>query len=119
MSELAANSKKLPRGKSFAAGKSGNPSGRPKRTEEEFELINACKTKTPDALGVIEHIMHNGESDKTRLSAAIAIIERAYGKPKQEQEIKQTISGELDITSMTIEQKDARIAELLGKLKKP
>ncbi len=83
MSDLTGNRKK-PRGKPFAPGNAANPGGRPKRTEEEFELIAACKTKTPAALNVIEHIMHNGESEKTRLSAAIAIIERAYGKPKQE-----------------------------------
>ncbi len=101
MIDLTANSKKLPRGKSFAAGTSGNPSGRPKRTEEEFELIAACKAKAPAALGVIENIMINGESEKTRLTAAIAIIERAYGKPKQEQDVN--VAGELGIRNITVE----------------
>jgi hypothetical protein len=86
---LAENRKK-PRGKPFAAGNAANPGGRPKRTEEEFELISACKTKTPAALEVIERIMVDGESEKTRLAAAIAIIERAYGKPTQDQNVNMT-----------------------------
>ena len=63
----------------FVKGKSGNPGGRPKKTEQEFDLISACRQKAPDALAVIENIMVNGESERVRLSAAIAIIERAYG----------------------------------------
>jgi hypothetical protein len=101
MVDLAGNSKKLPRGKSFEDGKSGNPSGRPKRTPEEFELIAACKAKTPAALGVIERIMLEGESEKTRLSAAIAIIERAYGKPKQEQDIN--LAGSFDFKQIIVQ----------------
>lgn len=90
---LAASSKKLPRGKSFEPGKSGNPVGRPKKTEEEIDLIAACKAKTPAALSIIEDIMVNGQSEKTRLSAAIAIIERAFGRPSQQQDIN--LSGTL------------------------
>ena len=85
----------------FKKGQSGNPGGRAKKTPEEFELIAACKDKTPAALSVIEGIMINGESDKVRLSAAIAIIERAYGKPKQEQDLN--IAGELGIRNLTVE----------------
>jgi hypothetical protein len=92
MDDLTAISKKLPRGKSFEAGKSGNPTGRPKRTEEEVSLIEACKAKAPEALRVIEQIMYEGESDKVRLTAANIIIERGYGKPIQQQVIDQTMS---------------------------
>jgi hypothetical protein len=67
----------------FKKGKSGNPGGRPKRTPEELDVVAACKAKTQDALETLEHIMQNGQSEKARLSAALAIIERAYGKPVQ------------------------------------
>jgi hypothetical protein len=74
-------------GKPFEPGKSGNPSGRAKRTQEELDLINACKEKTADALGVIEQIMLNGENERNRLSAAQYIIDRAYGKAVQQTEL--------------------------------
>lgn len=85
---MAANSEtggKKPRGpgKRFAAGKSGNPSGRPKRTPEELDLIAACKKKAPEALCVINRLMVESENDRLRMDAALAIIERGYGKPTQ------------------------------------
>ena len=79
----AANSKKTATPASFKAGQSGNPSGRPKKTAEELDLIAACKAKTPDALDVMVKMMTDGEQEKNRLTAAMAIIERAYGKPVQ------------------------------------
>ncbi len=65
---------------SYAKGSSGNPSGRPKRTPEELDLIAACKAKTPAALKVIESLMTSASSDAVKLNAAISVIERAYGK---------------------------------------
>ena len=77
---------KIP-GKPFKAGTSGNPKGRPKQTPEEIDLIAACKTKTSAALAVIEEIMAHSDNDRNRLTAAITIIERAWGKPTQSTEI--------------------------------
>lgn len=79
--KMAENSKKLPRGKPFKKGRTGNPGGRPKRTPEEFELIQACKDKTPAALAVMVKLMSNASSDAVKLNAATAVIERGYGKP--------------------------------------
>lgn len=67
----------------FKKGVSGNASGRPKRTPEEFDLIAACKAKAPDALGVLMRIMNSGENERNQLSAAMGIIERGFGKPLQ------------------------------------
>jgi hypothetical protein len=67
----------------FKPGQSGNPSGRPKKTPEELDLIAACKEKTPQALSVIENVMVSGEQEKNRLIAAQYIIDRAYGKATQ------------------------------------
>ena len=72
----------------FKKGKSGNPGGRPTKTPEELDLIAACKAKTPEALDVITHIMMYGEKEQTRLAAALSIIERAYGKPVQPQDVE-------------------------------
>lgn len=93
----------------FGKGVSGNPGGRPKRTAEELDLIAACKDRTPAALAVIESIMMEGQSDKARLSAAIAIIERGYGKAVQPTTIDATV------TVMSDEQRRERLAELLAK----
>lgn len=95
---MAGNSEKTakkPRGKGkpFVKGVSANPTGRPKKTAEELDLIAACKDKTPSALSAIVGIMENGEKEDSRLKAALAIIERAYGKPVQPTETN--LSGSL------------------------
>ncbi len=64
----------------FKPGLSGNPSGRPKKTEQEFALERACEARSPEALTTILDIMRKSQSDKVRLSAAAFIIERRYGK---------------------------------------
>lgn len=85
--------KKTPNAGMFRKGQTGNPGGRPKRTTEEFELIAACRAKTPDALATISRIMLSGENERNQLSAAMAIIERAHGKPVEHKEIR---TGPLD-----------------------
>jgi hypothetical protein len=72
----------------FKPGVSGNPGGRPKRTEEEIDLISACKAKAPEALAILESIMVGGENERNRITAALAIIERAHGKPLQQVDAK-------------------------------
>jgi hypothetical protein len=89
MAESNTPAAKKPRGpgRPFAAGKSGNPGGRAKRTQEELDLIEACKKRVPDALNVIGQIMEHGENERNRLSAAEYIIDRAYGKAVQQTEL--------------------------------
>ena len=71
--------RKAPR-TAFLPGRSGNPGGRPKKTEQEFALVKACQDKSPMALVVIEKLMYEADKDSVRLSAAIFIIERGFGK---------------------------------------
>jgi len=82
----------------FVPGKSANPGGRPKKTPQELDLIAACKAKTPSALAVMVDIMENGEKEATRLQAAQSIIERAYGKPVQPQDL--SLTGGLVFTAI-------------------
>lgn len=82
--------KAKPRGRPIAKGQVLNPGGRPKKTAEELDLIAACKAKTSDALNILVDIMERGEQEKNRLSAALSIIERAYGKPVQPQDVDLT-----------------------------
>jgi len=65
----------------FKAGKSGNPTGRPKRTPQELALVRAARAKTTEALETVLVLMRKGESDRVRLAAALAVLERGCGKP--------------------------------------
>lgn len=67
----------------FVKGKSGNPTGRPKVTGEERDIIDACKKLTPRALEILTNIMESGSNERNQVTAALAIIERAWGKPIQ------------------------------------
>lgn len=60
----------------FEKGKSGNPNGRPKTTEEFKKKL---KQGTTDALDAILDIMENGEFENNRLAAAKVILEKALG----------------------------------------
>ena len=89
-SDLAENSaktaKKKPRGKAFKPGQSGNPGGRPAKTEEQRTLEAMCREKTVEALAVVLAIMDGGESERTKLAAAEIVLERGHGKAVERQE---------------------------------
>lgn len=93
----AENSKLAPRGRPFQPGRTGNPGGRPKKTEEERTLEQMCRDKTPDALGVLIQIMEAGEQERNRMTAAMAIIERGYGKAVQPTTIGNPDGSKMDM----------------------
>lgn len=64
----------------WAKGQSGNPSGRPKVCQEAQEL---ARQHGPDAIRRLASLMEKGESDHVRLNAAVALLDRGYGKPAQ------------------------------------
>jgi hypothetical protein len=67
----------------FVKGKSGNPGGRKKITQESLDLEASCKKLTPQALDTIVAIMQGGDNERNRLTAAQYIVDRGYGKPIQ------------------------------------
>jgi hypothetical protein len=67
----------------FAKGQSGNPGGRPPKTEEQRTLEAMCRDKSTEALDVLLKIMCEGENERNRITAALAIIERGHGKAIQ------------------------------------
>ena len=60
----------------FQKGKSGNPGGRPKATHSIQEL---AREHAPEAIKTLADISKNG-TPGARVSAAIALLDRAYGK---------------------------------------
>ncbi|MBQ9566200.1 MAG: hypothetical protein IJU98_11500 [Synergistaceae bacterium] len=82
--------KKAP-GKPFKKGQSGNPGGRPKADPEARE---ALKASTKEAVETVIRLLHS-ESDKVALMAAQTILDRAWGKAVQPQEVQ--VSGGLDM----------------------
>jgi hypothetical protein len=95
MKALAEISKNQPRGRPFAKGVSGNPGGRPKRTEDEAALAEACRAKTPEALAVVESLMRGSDNDRVRLAAAQFIIERGWGRAPEKIELVDNRDGGL------------------------
>ncbi len=96
----------MPRGRPFDKGKSGNPGGRPRRTPEEAELIEACRTKTREALGTILQLMDESDNDRVRLAAAQYVIERGWGKAPERIELLAATVGlsteELDLSPVAV-----------------
>ena len=63
----------------FAKGQSGNPGGRPKVDAEVRAL--AQEYGKPAILKLVEHL--NGEDGRLAQAAAIALLDRGFGKPAQ------------------------------------
>lgn len=73
----------------FRPGQSGNPGGRPKRTQQEYDLMAACEAMSPEALKTIADLMLHADKESVRLQAAAFIIERRYGKAVEHKEIRE------------------------------
>lgn len=89
----------MPRGglrsSSFKPGVSGNPGGRPKRpTTIEVRRIEAdvkalARECAPEAISTLKTIMLSDRAPPAaRIGAATALLDRGYGKARQEVEIR-------------------------------
>lgn len=69
----------------------GRPSGSTNKSslEQSQRLSELAKTYTEEALQTLVYVARNGRTDAARVSAANALLDRAYGKPavKEEKEI--------------------------------
>ena len=69
----------------FQAGKSGNPNGRSKALRSVEEL---AKTLTADAMSTLAEVCRDVAAPAaSRVTAAVAILDRGWGKPRQELQV--------------------------------
>lgn len=75
----AISDKRLANLRPFVKGQSGNPSGRPKKAVAIAELAEEASEK---ALKKLVSLI-NSDKEQVSLAAAQAVLDRAFGKPKQ------------------------------------
>jgi len=80
-SRMATHKKKRMTSGQFAPGVSGNPGGRPK---DEARVAELARSYTAEAIGTLVELMRHGKDDRVRGTAAQALLERGWGKPKVE-----------------------------------
>ncbi len=89
----------------FAPGQSGNPSGRPKKTEEEKEALEQIKALAPKAVAQLEKILTNDHASLyAKLQAIDIVLNRTYGRPEA--------ALKLETAEQSAEASSARIAAI-------
>jgi len=91
----------------FKKGQSGNPGGRPKAVKAVEEV---AREHTPLAMQTLAEICRNQKAPAAaRVSAAAHLLDRGWGKPKQDV----TLNGTVDVRSLSDAELDATVkAEL-------
>lgn len=99
--QTAESSGKAARGRPFEKGKSGNPGGRKKKTEEERRVEEMARVHTEDALTTLVTIMKNPVAkDSARVTAACAVLDRGWGKAPQVVELGNKDGQPLALTNV-------------------
>ena len=65
----------------FSKGRSGNPGGRPKDEQKVAEL---ARSYTREAIETLAELMRSSKDERVRGTAAQALLDRGWGKPKVE-----------------------------------
>ena len=85
----------------FLSGHSGNPSGRPKDEHQVAELARSYSAEAID-------LMRNAREDRVRGTAAQALLDRGWGKPKVEVATSEKPEGYLAALQAVSERVKAR-----------
>jgi nicotinate-nucleotide pyrophosphorylase len=94
----------------FKKGQSGNPKGKAKGAKSPLviEIENLARRHAPDALARLCDWVRS-DDPKASVSAAIAILNRAYGMPRQ----ALNLSGNITVnTAETIEKMRERVRDM-------
>ncbi len=65
----------------FIKGHSGNAGGRPR---DERKVAELARSYSVEAIDTLVDIMRNGKDERVRGTAATALLDRGWGKPKVE-----------------------------------
>lgn len=89
----------------FQKGKSGNPGGRPKEDNKVKELAREFTAEAVERLGY----WLRSDNPKASVGAAIALLDRGYGKPHQESTV--TIDDKRDASDWSRDELVAFLAD--------
>ena len=105
---MAAISEKSGRGigRPFEKGKSGNPSGRPKQTQEQKDALAMIRELAPVAVERLKDIITDKRvKADTQLKAIEIILERTYGKPVAYDASATNVTNELLLSLLQLEKR--------------
>jgi len=101
----------MPRG-----GKRDGAGRRPgKVAQARRDLADMAKTHAAAALKTLAEIAKDGESESARVSAATAILDRAYGRPPQAMQLTGEEGGPIKTEDVTDQKRLAALAHLIAK----
>lgn len=92
----------------------GRPKGR--KDAKTLEIEAAAKEYAGDALRALVKVATKGKSEGSRVAAAVALLDRGYGRPRQAVEHSGPQGGPIEVTDETRERLHNRIRGLAGRL---
>lgn len=96
----------------FAKGTSGNPGGRHKGVAE---VVDLARSHSAMAISTLASIAQNPKApEAARISASVALLDRAWGKPVQMAELTGKDGGPIETADVSAVEVARRLAFLLA-----